>query len=138
MPKDPNTLTAMGHSKHEQLGVSDAGVGLIRRSAVDNRQTLAFRTELFGLQEVSALMSRIGLASVLQDLDKCSKAEEMIREALEGRPDVLGVQHLDILMSKNDLASVLWARRKHDGAEELNRRTLHVEPRYCEWGTYKL
>src|SRR5947207_3857144 len=90
-----------------------------------NRQALAGREKVLGMEHTDTLNSVNSLAFVLQYQGKYEAAEEMKRRALAGREKVLGIEHPDTLISVSDLALVFQGQGKYEAAEEMNRRPDH-------------
>jgi serine/threonine protein kinase len=69
------------------------------------------------------------MGTVYQSLGLSSKAEPLLRRALETRQRVLGLRNPDTLQSQQDLAVVVLAESRYPEAEKLCRETMETRRR---------
>jgi serine/threonine protein kinase/Tfp pilus assembly protein PilF len=78
--------------------------------------------------ELQAQMMHV-MGTVYFNLGSYSRAESLLRRAVEIRQRLLGPEHLDTLKSKRVLASTLVGEARYPEAEKLYRETLAIQRR---------
>ena len=102
---------------------SEARGNDIRAREILDKSANNIETGLANDPELQSQMMRV-MGTVYQSLGLTSKAEPLLRRALETRQRILGPRHPDTLQSQQDLAVVVLAQSHYPEAEKLCRETM--------------
>ena len=94
-----------------------------------NRELLAVRRRVLGVEHPCTLAAANNLASTIWRQGRWAEAEQLEREVLAVQTRVLGTEHPDTLMSAGNLAASLSDRGKWAEAEKLNCELFAVRRR---------
>ena len=104
---------------------SEARGNDIRAREILDKSSKDIETGLANDPELQAQMMNV-MGTVYQSLGLTSKAEPLLRRALEIRQRILGPRNPDTLQSKNDLAVAVLAQSHYPEAEKLCRETMET------------
>jgi non-specific serine/threonine protein kinase/serine/threonine-protein kinase len=104
---------------------SEARGNDIRAREILDKSSKEIDTGLANDPELQAQMMNV-MGTVYQSLGLTSKAEPLLRRALEIRQRILGPRNPDTLQSQNDLAVAVMAESHYPEAEKLFRETMET------------